>query len=45
MEACTAVEHNRRGAADRPVSHPNRGESQCYGNSDAIQDCRLQTGA
>lgn len=44
-EACTAVEHNRRGAVDRPASCPNGGESQCYGNSDAIQDCILLTGA
>lgn len=45
MEACAAVEHSRRGAVDRPVSCPVRGESQCYRNSDAIQDCRLLTGA
>lgn len=44
MEACTTVEHNMKGAVDRPVSHPNGGESQCYGNSGAIQDCRLLTG-
>lgn len=43
-EACTAVEHKTRGAVDRPASRPNGGESQCYGNSDAIQDCRLLTG-
>lgn len=39
---CT--EHNRRGASDRAAS-PTRGESQCCGNSDAIQDCRFLTGA
>lgn len=44
-EACTAVELNRRGAVDRPASCPYRGESQCYGNSDAIQNCILLTGA
>ena len=44
-EACPAVEYNRRGPDDGPASCPNRGESQCYRNSGAIQDCRSLTGA